>query len=324
MMRGPVKLGFLPLTDSAALIVAREKGFFRAQGLEVELNREASWATVRDKVAVGALDGAHMLAPLALASTLGVGSDPVPLVAPLALNLDGAAVTVSTRLGGALEDGVAGLARLVARRREEGASVLTFAVVYPYSIHSYLLRAWLAGAEIDPELDVRLTVAPPSRMAELLAAGVIEGFCAGEPWNAVAVASGAGRIVARASEFWGRAPDKVFGTTEAWGDARPAELLGLVRALDAASAWIETPDHRTELINLLARPQYLDAAPALIAAGLDDIVFHRDGANLPRPADAVWLLEQMARWGQVPADLDAPAMAARVYRPDLYAAAFKG
>jgi ABC-type nitrate/sulfonate/bicarbonate transport system substrate-binding protein len=320
-MSGPLRLGFLPLTDAAALIVAHERGFFAREGLPVELSREASWATVRDKVVVGALDGAHMLAPLALASTMGVGSDPVPLIAPLALNLDGAAITVSTRLGAALEDGGAGLARLVARRREEGASLLTFAVVYPYSIHNYLLRDWLAGGGLDPDRDVRLTVAPPSRMAELLAAGVIEGFCAGEPWNAVAVASGAGGIVARASQVWGRTPDKVFGVTRSWAEAHGGELSGLVRALRAAASWIEAPEHREALLDVLARPQYLDTPAGLIAAGLDDIVFHRDGASAPRPADAMWLLGEMARWGHVPPGLDAAATAAAVYRPDLYEAA---
>jgi ABC-type nitrate/sulfonate/bicarbonate transport system substrate-binding protein len=319
-----LRLGFVPLVDAAALIVARERGFFAAQGVEVELSREVSWATVRDKVMVGALDGAHMLAPLALAATLGAGSDPVPLIAPLALNLDGAAVTLSTRLGGALVGGAEGLARLVARRRDEGASPLTFAVVYPYSIHNYLLRDWMAGAGLDPDRDVRLTVAPPSRMAELLGAGVIEGFCAGEPWNSVAVAAGAGQVVARASQVWGRSPDKVFGLTQAWAEAHPADLAAILRALIAAAAWGETPGHRDELVNLLARPDYLGVGPELIAAGLDDIVFSRDGAGLPRLSDAKWLVEQMVRWGQIPADLDAAAIAAQVYRPDLYEVALGG
>lgn len=315
--RGELRLGFVPLNDAAPLVVAQEKGFFAAEGLAVELNREASWATVRDKVAVGALDGAHMLAPLALAATLGAGSDPVPMIAPLALNLDGPAVTLSTRLD------AAGLGRLVARRREEGASVLTFAVVYPYSTHNYLLRAWLAEAGIDPDRDIRLTVAAPSRMAELLAGGVIEGFCAGEPWNAVAVAAGAGRVVVRASQLWDRTPDKVFGLTRTWAEAHPQALAALIRALSAAAAWVEAPENRAELVGVLARPAYVDVRPELIEAGLDDIVFHRDGANAPRIEHAAWLIEQMVRWGQVAADVDAGAVAAQVYRPDLYEAAIR-
>src|SRR6185369_1018883 len=161
------------------------------EGLEVELSREVSWATIRDKVNVGALDGAHMLAPMALATSLGAaGGEPTSLIAPLALNLNGPAITLSSRLAGAVAPGTdaGGLARLVARRREEGASPITLAVVFPFSVHNYLLRDWLARAGIDPDRDVRLTVAPPSRMTELLVEGVVEGFCVTEPWGAAAAA----------------------------------------------------------------------------------------------------------------------------------------
>lgn len=321
-----LRLGFVPLTDSAPLIVAKERGFFEAQGLQVELSREVSWATIRDKVAVGALDGAHMLAPLALAATLGVGSEPTPMIAPLALNLNGAAVTLSTRLSAAASDGGEGqaLAKLIARRRKEGASPLTFAVVYPYSTHNYLLRDWLTAAGVDPNRDIRLTVAAPSRMAGLLADGVIEGFSAGEPWNSVAVSSGAGRVAVRASQLWGRAPDKVLGVTQDWAEANGDALAAMVRALIAAAAWCEAPQHRAELAGLLAGPQYVDAPRAAIAAGLDDVIFHRDGANAPRPAQAAWLLGQMARWGQVAADAETSSVAGQVYRLDLYEAARAG
>ncbi|WP_312166034.1 CmpA/NrtA family ABC transporter substrate-binding protein [Phenylobacterium sp.] len=318
-----LRLGFVPLTDSAPLVVARERGFFEAQGLQVELSREVSWATIRDKVAVGALDGAHMLAPLALAATLGVGSEPTAMVAPVALNLNGAAVTLSARLSAATGEGQA-LAKLIARRRKEGASPLTFAVVYPYSVHNYLLRDWLAAAGVDPDRDIRLTVAAPSRMAGLLADGVIEGFCAGEPWNSVAVSSGAGRVAVRASQLWGRAPDKVLGVTQDWAEANGEALAGLVRALIGAAAWCDAPEHRAELAGLLAGRQYVDAPRAAIAASLDDVIFHRDGANAPRPAQAAWLLGQMARWGQVAADAETSGVAAQVYRLDLYEAARAG
>ncbi|MDZ4370779.1 MAG: CmpA/NrtA family ABC transporter substrate-binding protein, partial [Phenylobacterium sp.] len=174
-------LGFVALNDAASMIAADAKGFFAAEGLEVELVREVSWATIRDKVDVGALDGAHMLAPMALATA--AGADLKPLVAPLTLNLNGPAVTLSSRLAGVVDAGSTadGLGRLLARRREEGASPITLAVVFPYSTHNYLLRDWLSRSGIDPEADVRLTVAPPARMTELLASGVVEGFCVTEP-----------------------------------------------------------------------------------------------------------------------------------------------
>lgn len=316
---GPLQLGFIPLVDSAPLIVAQEKGFFAAEGLSVSLSREGSWATIRDKVAAGALDGAHMLAPMVLAASLGIGSEPKAMIAPIALNRGGAAVTLSTRLTG---DGDAGarLTHLVRRRQEEGASPLTLAAVYPYSIHNYLLRHWLAGLGLNPDVDVRLTVVPPPRTAALLGEGVIEGFCAGAPWNAVAEAAGVGQTIVRATEVWPEAPDKVLGVTEFWAAANPAILLSLIRALAAAGAWAADPLNQPELVALLARPECLDTAPEAIASGLSEIAFAGPGVNPPRREQAGWLLEQMVRWGQV-GEVAIDKVAERCWRPDLYLAA---
>lgn len=310
-------LGFIPLNDAAALIVARDKGFFAAEGFEVELSREVSWATVRDKVAVGALDGAHLLAPMVLATSLGIGGEATPMVAPMALNRNGAAVTVSRRLGEAAGGDASALARLIARRREEGASQLTFAVVFPYSAHNYLLRDWMAQAGIDPDHDVRLTVAPPARMAGLLADGVIEGFCAGEPWNAAAVAQGAGSVAARASSLAPDALDKVFATTRDWAERRPEELAALLRALMRAAAWAESPENRTELVSLLARRENLDVAPELITRGLTDVVFAGGATSRPTAARAGALVDSMVRWGHLPSSEEALAAAGEVFREDL-------
>lgn len=307
-----LRLGFAPLTDAAPLVAAQALGFFADEGLEAELSREVSWATIRDKVAVGALDGAHMLAPMVLAAAAGAGV--APIVVPVSLAQGGAAVTLSARLAAAAGEGAAGVARLVDRRREQGASPLTFAVVYPYSIHNYLLRAWLAGADVDPDAEVRLTVAPPSRMAELLAGGVIEGFCAGEPWGAAAEAAGAGRVMVRAADVWPVAPDKVLGVNLAWAEQDRPRLGAVVRALARAAAWCAGPQNRAALADLLA--ERLDVAAEVVAPGLGRVVFRAHPANR---VEAAWVLEQMRRWGQLdPAD-DVKALAARVYRPDLCA-----
>ncbi len=316
---GPLQLGFIPLVDAAPLIVAQEKGYFAAEGLSVSLSREGSWATIRDKVAAGALDGAHMLAPMVLAASLGIGSDPKAMIAPIALNRGGAAVTLSTRLTG---DGDAGarLTHLVRRRQEEGASPLTLAAVYPFAIHNYLLRHWLVGLGLNPDVDVRLTVVPPPRTTALLGEGVIEGFCAGAPWTAVAEAAGVGQTVVRANELWPEAPDKVLGVTEFWAAANPAILKSLIRALAAAGAWAADPHNQSELVGLLARPEFLDTAPGAIASGLAEITFAGAAVNPPRRDQAVWLLEQMIRWGQV-AEVDVDKVVERTWRPDLYLAA---
>ncbi|HEY2710168.1 MAG TPA: CmpA/NrtA family ABC transporter substrate-binding protein [Caulobacteraceae bacterium] len=321
--RDVLRLGFVPLVDSVALMAAQELGLFQAEGVRVELVREVSWATVRDKIAVGALDGAHMLAPLAIAATLGIGSDPAPMIAPVVLNLTGPSITLSGRVSAAMRDepSAAALADLVRRRREEGSSPLTFASVYPYSVHTYLLRGWLAAAGIDPDRDVRLTVAPPSRMAELLDGGVVEGFCAGEPWNRVAVSAGSGRIVARAADLRERTPDKVFGVTRDWAADNPDALLALVRAIHAAADWLAAPDHRDAAAEMLSAPHYIGVDADLIEPGLDEMVQQHGAATAPDPADAIWLVGEMLRCGQAPAGTNAEAVAAEVFRRDLYEAA---
>lgn len=317
-----LRLGFVALNDAAAMVVAEAKGFFADEGLDVALGREVSWATIRDKIDVGALDAAHMLAPMALATA--AGGELQPLIVPMAMNLNGPAVTLSSRLAGVVDPaGTAqGLARLVARRAAEGASPITLAVVFPYSTHNYLLRDWLSRAGIDPDRDVRLTVAPPSRMTELLASGVVEGFCVTEPWGAAAVAARAGVTAVRASQLWPRTPDKVLAVTEAWAAEHPQALTALLRALLRGAAWAEA--NRPELAAILAEARYVAAPAAVIAPSLADMIFHAGEANAPDPAHATWLLAQMARWGHVAAVADTLQRGARVYRPDLYAAAAAG
>jgi ABC-type nitrate/sulfonate/bicarbonate transport system substrate-binding protein len=318
-------LGFIPLTDCAPLVVAAAKGLFAAEGLEVTLSREASWATIRDKVAVGALDAAHMLAPMALAATAGLATPDAPMIAPLALAVNGAGITLSNALIRALgpeattpQTTAAALARVIGERRAGGEPPLTFAVVFPFSIHNYALRYWLAQAGIDPDQDVRLVVVPPPRMVEQLLTGQVDGISVGAPWNAVAARGGLGRIVLRSSQFWPAGPDKVLGVAEAFAAQDPARLQAVLRALVRAQVWADDPEHRDELTALLARPEYVGAEPEAIAAALaDELVFHRDAAALPRLEHARWLLAQMRRWNQIGDEVDHAALAARVYRPDL-------
>ncbi|WP_421736420.1 CmpA/NrtA family ABC transporter substrate-binding protein [Caulobacter sp.] len=328
-----LRLGFIPLTDCAPLVVAKALGFFAEEGLEVSLSREASWATLRDKVTVGALDGAHMLAPMALASTLGVASDAVPMIAPMALNLNGSAITVSTVLADALRqvdpEGMAQrpitarpLARLLEQRRASGEPLLTFAVVFTYSMHAYELRYWMAQAGIDPDRDIKLVVTPPPRMVEQLRSGGVDGFCVGAPWNAVALHEGLGEVLIKASEFWPGSPDKVFGVKAQWAATYPDELRAALRAIIRASAWADDPAHRQTLVELLALPEHIGAPAEAIAWALEDeIVFHDGAAGLPRREHALWFLSQMARWGQVEVNQDFGRIADMVYRPDLFQAA---
>lgn len=305
-------LGFIPLTDAAPLLVAAHKGFFAAEGLEVSLSREASWATVRDKVAFGTLDAAHMLSPMVVAAALGLAGKPVPLVAPMALNRGGGGITLSTRL---LEQVAAfGSLKATLAARSEPA---IFAVVFPYSIHAYALRGWLEGQGIAPDTDVRIVVTPPPRTAEDLAAGRIDGFCAGAPWNTVAARLGAGRLMGATAALHPGAPDKVLGLSPGSAQRRPEVVSGLLRALVAAGRWADEAANRAELIALLARPEAVGAPPEAIADALDhDLRFQADAAGVLTVADWAWVLSQMQRWGQAPSNVD-PARLAAIFRPDL-------
>ncbi|MDZ7909365.1 MAG: CmpA/NrtA family ABC transporter substrate-binding protein [Gemmobacter sp.] len=321
--RTELRLGFIALNDCAPLVIAREKGFFEAEGLSVDLSREASWANIRDKVAMGALDGAHMLGPMPLAVRLGVCGEPAKMIAPMSLNLNGSASPFprpwATRMRAADPEGMSArprtarpLAKVIAARKAQGA-LLTFAVVFPFSVHNYELRYWLAEAGIDPDRDLRVVVTPPARMTARLTAGDLDGFCVGAPWNAQAVADGRGEIMAYAAELWRVGPDKVFGVTEAVADANPNTLGAVLRSLLRAAAWCDAPGHRAELAAILSHPRYVDAPEEVVArsltgappyapgeAGPDDqdyIIYHRYAANFPWRSHAVWYPDPDAALG---------------------------
>jgi len=318
----PLRLGYVALSDAAPLILAQALGYFTEEGVEVALFREASWATLRDKLAAGLIDGAHILAPLALAMTAGVGCDPTPLSVTFALEPGTAAITLQADLADRLPEGpfAHGLAELVSRRAALGASRITLASVFPLSLHEYLLRDWLSNAGVNPDVDVRLTVAAPSRAADLLRDHVIEGFCAGEPWNTLAAAALTGRIVARADDLAPGAPDKVFALVETLAAEKAAAAA--IRALYRAASYAQAEDAQGSVSEILSRPAFLNVPQATIksamAAAAGSTAAHR-----PRQEDAVWLLGRMRRWGQLPADVDVLALAQQTYRPDLFEAAVR-
>lgn len=346
----PITIGYVPLLDSAVLIAAQEMGYAAAEGLDFELVRETSWANIRDRVAIGHFDAAHMLAPMPLSANLGRTPLDVPMIAPMALGLGGNAVTVSLPLWQAMResgalDGVearaAGmaLARVVAERREQGLARLRFAVVHPESGHNYELRYWLAASRIDPERDIEIVVVPPSFQPDALEAGRIDGYCVGEPFNSVAVARGVGRIVTTKSAIWRSSPEKVLGTRAQWAERYPERLGAMIRAITRAARWCGDPANHGALAEMLARKERLGiAAPILMRAltgemDLGDgercavpdffIPFER-GANFPWVSHALWFYAQMVRWGQVGHTSENAAKAAQAYRPDLYRAALDG
>ena len=240
-MTTPLHIGFIPLVDAAALIVAVDKGFAAAEGLDVTLVREVSWSNVRDKLNIGLFDAAHLLAPVAIASSLGLGHVKVPIVAPFNLGLNGNAITVSPALHAAIMGEIDGdghdpmvtaqaLARVVANAAQGGAEPLTFGMTFPFSTHNYQLRFWMAAGGVDPDEDVRLVVLPPPYMVDSLANGHVDAFCVGAPWNSVAVDLGIGHILHFVSDILVRAAEKVLAVRQSWSEKNPDVLAALIRA----------------------------------------------------------------------------------------------
>jgi two-component system, oxyanion-binding sensor len=333
-----LRLGVLRLTDAAPVIIAKELGFFAAEGIEAVLSVEPSWANIADKLAYGLLDGAVMLPPLAFAISLGLrGAAAGPLIVPLSLSLGGNTVTLSTELAGspaaaslrpdALAAARALAARLAARR---GGEPPTLAVVHAFSTHNLLLRYWLAAGGIDPERDVRLVVVPPARVVEALRERRIDGFCAGAPWGLVAAREGLGATVATSHGIWRNGPEKIFAVAAGWAERHADKLQAALRALLRAAQYCDAPASAVEIAAILAQGAYLDMPPATILASLPGgadgasgaaSVFFASAATFPWRSQALWFLGEMARWGFIGSDVDAAAAAETIYRPDLYAAA---
>lgn len=324
-------LGFIPLIDCAVLAVAQEQGLFEAEGLNVRLSREVSWSNIRDKLCIGSLQGAHMLAPLPAAVTLGLSNVQTPLITAFSLGLNGNALTISHALREQLlaleprtmddpQRALRALKQLMDHRHQEGLAPLTFAMVYPYSCHNYLLRYWLAAGDIDPDQDVNLIVIPPPQMASQLAAGRIDGLCVGEPWNQVATARGHGHVLLNGHQIWQNAPEKVLAVRADWAKQHPRTHQALLRALLQAAVWLADIKNVNELPLLLSRPEYLDLPPDTIASGLmiGNHEFYRYCATFPWRSHATWLLSQMYRWGQISQPLAIRTLAEQIYRTDLY------
>jgi NitT/TauT family transport system ATP-binding protein len=331
---------FVPLVDCAVLVAARERGFAAEAGVDLVLVKEPSWASLRDHLSLGHVDCAHALAPLPVALTLGVGHVQVDCVAPFVLGRGGNAVTVSTPLFDemyakspteSLEDPAAA-GRALASVVRARAAPLTLGMVFPFSNHNFDLRYWLAAAGVHPDRDVRLVAIPPPLMVDSLRAGLVDGFCVGEPWNSLAAVQGLGRIVATQSRLFPHAVEKVLAMRATFAQ-RTQRLARLLQALDAAARWVDDASNHAALAALLARPEYVGVPQDSIAAALDGrlhlglgaakrdidfMYFHRHAANAPRAGDGLWAYAQMVRWGQLAPSPQAQRAAAQVFRPDLY------
>jgi nitrate/nitrite transport system substrate-binding protein len=339
-----LRLGFMRLTDSAPLIYAKENGLFADYGLDVDLVREVSWANLRDRLVVGDLDAAQLLAPLPLMTTYGVGGLRVPLLTGLVLNLNGNALTLSSHLAATLmqqqpaqqglPDAVA-LSRALAAEVKKPGARFTFATVQLFSMHMLQLRMWLKAGGVEPDQDVKIIVLPPEQMCDSLARGLIDGFCVGEPWNSLAVQQGIGTIAATGYQIWNNAPEKVLAVNGGWHQRYAQTHLRLRLALMQACLKLAEPAERLALAPVLAQPRYLNLPEAVLlpaltgwprfsksgeAVRLDDfLVFSAYQAGFPWRSSADAIVRQcgFAHGSPIPPDQVAN-LSQQCFRPDLY------
>ncbi|WP_027613282.1 CmpA/NrtA family ABC transporter substrate-binding protein [Pseudomonas sp. URIL14HWK12:I6] len=327
-----INLGFMALSDCASVVVAATQGFAQPYGLTINLKRQASWATLRDKLVSGELDVAHSLYGLIYAVHLGIGGvAPSDMAVLMGLNQNGQSLNLSH---GLQQLGVTSPEALD-RQAHQTRAKLTFAQTFPTGTHAMWLYYWLASQGIHPLQDVDSVVVPPPQMVAHLQAGRIDGFCVGEPWAASAVQQDLGFTLATSQSIWPDHPEKVLGCTRAFVEQYPNTARALVMAILEASRFIEqNPENRRSTAQLLSAPEYLDAPLSCIeprflgdyADGLGNrwqdphaLRFHGNGeVNLPYLSDGLWFMTQFRRWGLLREDPDYLAVARQVQQLDIY------
>lgn len=337
----PIRIAFLGLTDAAVLVAAREKGFAESEGIALDLLRDTSWATLRDRLVYGQVQAAHMLAPLAVAVTLGLSQQPCALAAPYKLNVNGNLLVMAPAFAAALEPDTAARLNDPLATAHDFASAIglhhrkpIIGVVHRFSSHALILRYFLASAGIDPDRDVILRVLPPSLMVEAMRAGEIDGFTAGEPWGSAAIEIGLAEAVAASERLWQRGVEKVLTFRADWMEANAETVDALLRALAKAALWCDEPANREELAELLAREAYVGQPAEIIERALagrivarqgeapvelpDFLLFAREATPFPWRSQALWIYSQLVRWHMAEPTEALQARAAAVFRPDIY------
>ena len=327
-----VNLGFMALTDAASLIVAATQGFAQPFGLTLNLQRQSSWSSLRDKLVEGELDAAHGLYGLIYAVHLGIGGSAAKDMAVLmGLAQNGQSISLSSELKTV---GVTDPDALGACVRKNGAK-LTLAQTFPTGTHALWLYYWLAAYGIHPLRDVRTLVVPPSQMVAHLRARRIDGFCAGEPWGAQAIEEDMGFTIATSQAIWANHPEKVLGCTREFVDQYPNTARALIMAILEASRFIDqSEENRRSTAQLIAGNDYVNAPIAAVEprflgryedglghAWMDKnpLRFFGDGeVNMPYHSDGLWFMTQLRRWGLLREDPDYLAVAQRVQQTGLY------
>jgi len=316
-----LRVGFLPLTDCAPILMAAIKGFDRKHGIKIRPLLQSSWAGVRDGLCDGRLDAAQLLYGMAYGLELGIGGVAKPMAVLMTLNQNGQGISLARRL---FDDGIVDGSSLARAIAEGKIGRFTFAQTFPTGTHAMWLYYWLAAHGVHPLQDVRMIVVPPPEMLCECTAGRMHGFCVGEPWNRIGAEIGVSVQVAGSDTVWPQHPDKVLATTADFVAGRPEAARALTAAVLDAARWIEAaPENLRETAAILATDLCIDSELELIeermTADAGRTRFHARGeVNFPYLSDAMWFMSQFRRWGMLDADPDYAAVAARVNRCDLY------
>ena len=326
-----VRIGFIPLTDCASVVMAAVNKFDEKHGVKIVPTKEASWAGVRDKLVNGELDMAHVLYGLVYGVHLGVGGPKKDMAVLMTLNHNGQAITLSKKLAeqGAV-DGPS-LARLMAGDKRE----YTFAQTFPTGTHAMWLYYWLAAAGVNPIKDAKVITVPPPQMVANMRVGNMDGFCVGEPWNHRAIIDGIGITAVTTQDIWRDHPEKVLGTTAEFARKNPNTCRAVIAAVLEAGRWIDAGlQNKSRMAEVIADKAYVNTSVDAINQRIlgryqnglgrtwDDanhMKFFGDGAvNFPYLSDGMWFLTQHKRWGLLKDHPDYLAVARQVNQIELY------
>ena len=326
-----VRIGFIPLTDCASVVMAAEMGFDKKYGIKIIPTKEASWASVRDKLVNGELDAAHVLYGLIYGVQMGVGGAKKDMSVLMNLNNNGQAITLASKLKDlGVTDG-ASLKKLLSSKPGE----YTFAQTFPTGTHAMWLYYWLAAHDINPMKDVKVITVPPPQMVANMRVGNMDGYCVGEPWNNRAIIDKIGFTAATTQDIWVDHPEKVLGTSADWVAKNPNTARAMTAAILEAGRWIDASiANRRKTAETIAQKSYVNTDMDVIlermlgrySNGLgkswDDpnsMKFYNDGAaNYPYLSDGMWFMTQHRRWGLLKDDPDYLAVAKKVNRIDIY------
>lgn len=330
-----VKIGFIPLTDCAPIIVAAEMGFDKKYGIKITPSKEASWAGVRDKLINGELHASHVLYGMMYGSTMGIGGKQKDMAVLMSLNNNGQAITLSNLLKDKGVTSGATLKRLIDNENRD----FTFAQTFPTGTHAMWLYYWLATYGINAMKDVKTIVVPPPQMVANMRIGNMDGFCVGEPWGARAIYDKVGFTATTTQDIWTDHPEKVLGCTAEFVEKNPNTALAMTKAILEACRYIDATANRAPVAKLISGKAYVNAPEEVIAGRFvgdydngigkkwkdpNYMKFFNDGkVNFPYLSDGMWFLTQHKRWGLLKSDPDYLAIAKKVNRIDVYTEAAK-